>query len=1274
MENVESIYPLSPMQLDILLRSLRAPEMAEYTEQICWTMEGDLDAPAFERAWQALVDRQPVLRTVFFWEGLDTPLQVVRQKVEVRVEVRDWRDVPPAEREERVERLVRSERRGFDLEAAPLFRVACVRTGERTYRVAWSCHHLLLDGWSSGVALRELFAFYDAFRTGGVAVLDPPPSFQAYVSWLQAQPVGDAEAFWRASLAGVEAPTALPVGHAHDPRAEEAPGQAEATLPASLAERLRETAQRRQLTLNTLFQGAWALLLARYAGEDDVVFGTVSSGRPATLPRADSTLGVFLGTVPVRVRVDPDAALAPWLKEIQADQARARQHDHFSLRQIQEWSGVPAGERLFDTLLLFQNFPFREVESARVAGLELRDVHHAPARTALGHALMLEVSVRQDVVLNLSYDGNRFDAATADRVLEHLRVLLEQVADDPDRRLSELSPLSAAERARVLKEWSAGAAELPCLPVYRLVEAQAARTPDAPAVVAAEGTLTYAELERRSGRLARFLAGRGVGPDRRVGVCMERGHELVVAVLAVLRAGGCYVPLDPAYPAERLAYMLGDSGAAVLVTQAQLAGALPPTGAEVLCVDALRERIAEEPAGPPLVEADAESLAYVIYTSGSTGRPKGVAMPHRALANLLAWQEGEWRGPRAGRTLQFASASFDVSFQEVFSTWAAGGTLVIPTEEERRDPDALLRLMEAEGVERCFLPPVALQQVAERGAAPSRLREVVTAGEQLRVTEAVRGWLGALRAPLHNQYGPTETHVVTSGTLEGDPGAWPLLPPIGGPVANTRSLVLDARMEPVPAGVPGELYVGGVCLARGYLDRPDATAERFLPDPFAGEPGARVYRTGDRVRWLADGTLEFLGRADQQVKVRGFRVEPGEVEAVLEEHPAVRAAAVVAREDAPGERRLVGYVVPDGAAPSAAELRAWLRERLPEHMVPSALVALDALPLTPSGKTDRRALPAPEGGAADGEHVAPRTPTEETLAGIWAAVLKTGRVGVHDDFAALGGHSLLATRVVSRAREALGTELPVRAMFEAPTVAALAERVEEARRAGAAARTPPLVPVPRDGSPLPLSFAQQRLWFIDRLEPGRAAYNMPYPLRVRGALELRALERALTAVVRRHEPLRTRFPVARGEPVQHVDPPRPVRLPVVDLTRPADAAREAELARLVADEARRPFDLAAGPVLRTTAVRLGPDDAALLFTLHHVVSDGWSLGVLVREVSALYAGGDEARLPELPVQYADYALWQREHLKGETLERQLAWWKARLAGAPTLLELPTDRP
>ncbi|MBV9773708.1 MAG: amino acid adenylation domain-containing protein, partial [Gemmatimonadetes bacterium] len=1051
------------------------------------------------------------------------------------------------------------------------------------------------------------------------------------------------------------------------------------------------------------------------------------TGRPPALAGMEAMVGLFINTLPVRVRVDAGAHVDEWLRGLQAQQLEARGYEYTPLPEVQRWSEVRAGVPLFESIVAFENHPIEEVE-----GGTARDFVVAGwSRASQGHyPLTLVVLPGERTSLELEYDGGRIPAEAAERMLEHLEVLLEAMTADPRRRLAELSLLCGAERARVLEEWNATVAAYPQGCLHELIAAQAARTPDAVAVVFEGESLSYAELEARAGQLAGHLRRLGVGPETRVGVCAERSPELVVALLAVLKAGGAYVPLDPGYPAERLAYMLEDSGVPVLLTQERLRDRLPAHGAEVVMLDGpLPRPLPHEGGGehygapvsdalpqnwgikgaavPSLSEAgggvlgpdslegwqaltpqpplpmlgegehgDPDNLAYVIYTSGSTGRPKGAMNSHRGIVNRLLWMQAEYGLTADDVVLQKTPFSFDVSVWEFFWPLVTGARLVLAKPEGHRDPAYLAELVEREGVTTLHFVPPMLRAFLDAGEAArcGSLRRVVCSGEALpyELTERFREVLPAVE--LHNLYGPTEAAV--------DVTYWRCEPrerrvvPIGRPVANTRVYVLDAGGEPVPVGVPGELYLGGVQLGRGYLERPGLTAERWVPDALSGEAGARLYRTGDRVRWTSAGELEYLGRLDHQVKVRGFRIEPGEIEAALLEDARVREAVVMAREDAPGTEgpRLVAYVVPrEGPEVAPAELRARLAARLPEHMVPSAFVLLDRLPLSANGKVDRRALPAPERAEA-GAYAAPRTSTEEVLGGIWAEVLGLERVGTGASFFDLGGHSLLALQVVSWARQAFGVELPLRALFEAHSLEALAARVDALREEGGAVAAPMIEREPR-GEPLPLSFGQQRLWVVDRLEPGSAAYNMAGALRLRGALDTGALRSSLDALVRRHETLRTTFAERDGAPVQVIHAPAPVPLVELDLRDLPDAEREAE--GLAGAEALLPFDLERGPLLRVVLLRLGGEDHVLCFTLHHVIADGWSLDVLTREFGALYAAfarGEEPRLPELPVQYADYAVWQRRWLAGEVLDEQVAYWTGRLAGAPPLLELPTDRP
>ncbi len=1288
MQNVENVYRLTAMQRSILLRVLKRAEAGAYVDQVGWTLEGDFDAPAFQRAWRLVSERHTALRTAIFWEGLEEPLQVVRRSAALPLEEHDWRTVTEGEREERLERFLAKDReRGFNLAVAPLVRLSRLRLPGGASAFVWSQHHLVLDGWSASLCLRELFACYEELCRGDVPRPARAQPFVRYVAWAARQDPAAGKAFWSGVLEGF-AGAAPPGSPRRGTREGERYGVQAAVLEGALAKRLQEAGRRHQLSLNTLLQGAWGALLARYTGEEDVVFGFVTAGRAARFPAAETMLGVFVNTVPVRIRPRPGEAAAAWLRRLQEEQLEARSHEHWPLARIQEWAGVPRGQRLFETLFVFQAFPDAGVGEAETGGGRVRGFRRVSPTAGAGYALVLEVVPGEGLELSLAHDEARFDAASARLLLGHLRTLLEGMADGLGRPVAELPLLTPAERARVVEAWSGAGAAFPVeAPLHRLFERQAARTPDAVAVRAGERSLTYSELDRWANRLAHALVALGVGPEVPVALCLERSAGMVAALLGVLKAGGAYVPLDPAHPAERLARTLADCGAPVLVTEERHLASFPGGGARVLCLDRDAAPPGAHPEHGPGVEVDPAGLAYVIYTSGSTGSPKGVLVPHAQVVRLFratdAWLGS---GPDDVWTL-FHSYAFDFSVWEIWGALLHGGRLVVVPTATGRDPAAFRALLAREGVTVLSQTPSAFRQLAAEDerwgdGAGLALRWVVFGGEALEPA-SLRPWTerhGYERPRLANLYGITETTVhVTFRPIGRDDVEGGAASPIGSAIPDLRVYVLDGAGEPVPPGIPGELYVGGAGLARGYLGRPGLTAERFVPDRFGREPrgGSRLYRSGDRARWTDAGELEYLGRTDAQVKVRGFRVEPGEIEAALLAHAGVREAVALVREDSPGDPRLVAYVVPRGeGSPAPAELRAHLRTRLPEHMVPSALVVLESLPLTPNGKLDRRALPAPDAHAGE-VRAAPSTLTEELLAGIYAHVLGAGGVDADTDFFEAGGHSLLATRVVSRVRAACGVELPLGAVFEAPAVRALAARVDALLRTDGGAQAPPLVPTPRDGSPLPLSFAQQRLWFLDRMEPGSPAYNIPAALRVRGALDTGLLERALGAVVRRHEVLRTVFASRGGVPVQVVGEPGATRVGVADLRGLPPAELEGEVRRAAAGEALRPFDLEAGPLLRARALRVAEGEWVLLFTMHHVVSDGWSMDVLVGEVSELYAAlgaGRKPALPELPVQYADYAAWQRRWLRDEVLEAQLAWWRERLAGAPPALELPADRP
>ena len=808
-------------------------------------------------------------------------------------------------------------------------------------------------------------------------------------------------------------------------------------------------------------------------------------------------------------------------------------------------------------------------------------------------------------------------------------------------------------------------------PVHRLFEAQASRTPGATAVSDGSETLTYADLNARANRLARHLRGLGVGPELMVGLCAERGVGMVVGLLGILKAGGAYVPLDPGFPPGRLAFMLDDARVPVLLTQGPLVPRLAGHEAKVVLLDR-PDAFAAEGADNLEGGADGSNLAYAIYTSGSSGQPKGVLVPHRALSNFLLSMAKEPGLSAADVLLAVTTLSFDIAALELFLPLVVGAQVDVAPREVAADGRRLAERLKTSGATVLQATPATWRMLLESGWEGGAGLTALCGGEALHRDLAER-LLGRVKA-LWNLYGPTET-TVWSTLARVEAGEGPVS--IGRPVARTRAYVLDAGLRPVPVGVAGELYLAGAGLARGYHERPALTAERFLVDPFSDRPDARMYRTGDLARYRADGALDCLGRVDGQVKVRGFRIELGEVESALAGHPSVRESAAAARDDASGEKRLLAYVVPRGDAPAESDLRAWLKDRLPEYMVPSVFVTLDALPLTPNGKVDRKALPEPEPDRPPdpGREIPPRGPIEEALAGLWAEALGRERVGAHDDFFEAGGHSLLAAHLLARVRDTFGTDLPLKALFDAPTVAGLGRQVEDALRSGAGVASPPLVRVERDGPP-PASFAQQRMWFLDQLDPGSPAYNIAAAVRLEGALDVDALRRAFAGVAARHEALRTTLRNDKGLPVQVIAAETPIDVPVVDLTTVGPEAREAEAVRLVREESWRPFDLANGPLWRARLYRVGGDDHLLALTLHHAAADGWSIGVLIRDAAALYEGftsGRPATLPDLPVQYADHAAWQRDWLRGDVLDAHLGHWREALAGLPTL-EVPTDRP
>ncbi|HJP72733.1 MAG TPA: amino acid adenylation domain-containing protein [Pseudonocardiaceae bacterium] len=1032
--DVEDIYPMTPTQLGMVFHSVLDEGASQYFEQTCLELEGVGEPDLLGRAWQRLLDRTQVLRTALVWDGLAQPVQVVRTGLTVPVTHLDWRGHSESVLEEATRQYLDADReRGFDLATAPLMRVAIARLTDTRVRLIWTFHHALLDGWSGMQVLAEVFAEYASLSGAAPSSPRRRRPYRDYVKWLGEQDESAAESYWRAALAGFDSPTPLP--YDRPPvglHRSSASAEWRLELGPEVSAGLNTAARRARVTSNTLVQGAWAILLSRYSGERDVCLGATVAGRPADLAGSDQMIGLFINTLPVRVDVDPHASLPGWLRRLQEDQALAREFEHVPLPKVRQWSQLDQGTSAFDSVIVFENYPLER----RAAGPGEPEVLAISAEGATNYPLNLVVYPGDELSVLFRYDANVFDAATIERLGEHLRALFAGIAADSGQRLRELPLMSATERDTILREWSG--TELPHATenrVHDLVAAHARHHPDTVAVSYGSDTLTFAELDARANQLAHRLIALGAGPEDPVGVALPRGVELAVAAIAVLKAGGAYLPLDPDYPADRLTAMLAQARPLVVVTEE---GHRDRFAGTVLCLDTDRSVLAELPRSAPEIAVGGRNLAYLVFTSGSTGLPKCVQAEHGALGNVVVEAIERFALGPGSRVMLCVSTSFDGGVQELFTTLAAGATLVFARLQDVQDVPSLAGQLRAESITMASLPPAML--AALDAEAVPELRTVGTGGDVCG-TDLAGTWSRQRR--LVNIYGPSETTLAVS-LFRVEPGTSYRTVPLGPPIPNVRAYVLDDSLSPVPTGVAGELYVGGTGVTRGYRDRPGLTAQRFVADPF-GPPGARVYRTGDVVRWNPSGQLEFVGRTDGQVKVRGYRVDPADVESALRTHTGVAEAAVLAPRGETGHRRLVAYVVPapDEPSPTRDELREHLSALLPDYLVPSVFVSLPALPLTPNGKLDRAALPAPDRPVESGvDSVAPRNPTEVALAAIWAEVLELPEVGVLDEFFELGGDSIVSLRLASRIRRAFDVDLSPRELFDAPTVAGLAERIQ----------------------------------------------------------------------------------------------------------------------------------------------------------------------------------------------------------------------------------------
>ncbi|MFZ0319876.1 MAG: amino acid adenylation domain-containing protein [Candidatus Sulfotelmatobacter sp.] len=1285
MPGVIDLYPLSPIQQGILFHSLFSKESGVYMVQTHCVLHPSPDVSAFEQAWNEVVRRHAIFRTAFEWEGLDDAMQVVYDDATISLTQLDWRAQSVAEQNERLREYLAADRlRGFDFSAPPLMRLALIKLDDTSSQFVWTVHHLLTDTWSEMLLFGEASALYEAFCEKSIVNTDPAPSYRDYIKWIQTQDLSEADAFWRRQLQGFQSPTPLGIRQTPSLRsaAEQAYESQQITLSTEMTSALQSLARQHEVTLNTLTQGAWTVLLSHYSGENDIVFGLTVSGRPFSLPGAEFIIGPFLNTLPMRVQLGSDVTLSAWLRDLQALSADLLQFEYSPLLRVQGLSNVQSGSQLFESIYVYQSAPVNLLHRGKESTnhrLEIRDLQTVQNSN---YPLCVLVTPARQLLLQITYDSSAFSQLAIGRMLEHLRNLLEGIIAQPTSYLYELPLLSEGERREQLVEWNQTEAEFPRHgSLSELFERQAEKTPEASALRFEGMEFTYRQLNSRANQLAHYLREQGVGPEVRVGVLMERSVEMVVSLLGVVKAGGAYVPLDPQYPSERLLTMVGDAEPRVILTQPGRAERLGSKTIKTFCVEEERELLDRYSHENLASVVEPENAVYMIYTSGSTGKPKGVINTQAGICNRLLWMQQIQQVNREDRVLQKTPFSFDVSVWEFFAPLITGGCLVVAKPGGHQDAEYLIGLIATEQITTVHFVPSMLTVFLEAEGVErcTSLKRVICSGEALPYETQKRFFERLGHAELHNLYGPTEAAIdVTYWKCEAHSARHVV--PIGRPIANTKVYVLDKRMEPVPVGVNGELYLSGRGLARGYWRQPGMTAEKFVPDPYSKSGGERLYRTGDSVRYLGDGALEFRGRLDSQVKLRGYRIELGEIEAALRGQEQVREAVVELRQGENGTSRLVGYVVMNGEERDETrvkELRNYLREQLPEYMVPSAFVLLPELPLTPNGKLDRRALMNSElqqEGQAEGP-IAPRSQTEIILSGIWAEVLRCEKAGVNANFFDLGGHSLLAMRLVSKIRESFKVDLPLRTIFEAATLAEMARAVDTALRQNATLEMSPIQRRSRERQ-APLSFAQQRLWLIQQLNPESTAYNVSSAVRLRGSLNVGALEKALNEIVRRHEILRTTFTVSSNQLAQIVAPAVPLNLDLEDLRTSSVAEQEAEARRIATQEAQVVFNLQEGPLFRVRLLRLS-NDHVLTICRHHIIFDAWSHEIFTNELVTLYDAFDKGQtssLPELPIQYPDFACWERDWLQDEKLKTLLSYWRKQLDGAPAVLKLPADRP
>lgn len=1247
---IDDMYPLSPMQEGMLYHYIANRNTKEYFEQITFELKGAFDLEKFELAWNYLIQSCGVLRTIFQWREVKKPIQIVLKKRPMRIEFIDLSHVLDQKEQRLAEIKANDLQAGFDLERGPLTRITVCRFSDEKHVLIWSFHHIILDGWSMAILMKDIFLIYNQLLQGQTPQFAPKFQYKEYIRFLVKQDQNSAKQYWHQYLQNFTEPTYLPTDFPKRSMIENIEEQI-FSLDVDQYQKLQQIAKQYDVTVNVIFQIAWGIVLRKYTFSDDVVFGATVSGRPHELDGISESVGLFINTVPVRINRFADQTIVELLQRHMADSFERQDYEYLSLTDIHAQSELSGQSPLFDHIIVFENYPVEEsLTTAHPHGLE---IVNTTSHEMTNFDLTVIVMMADTLKVRLNYNKDIFKAETISRLSAHFSNILHSIITNPEVRVSELIMLSPKEMEQLLQSARGSEQEYEQKCIHQRFEDQVEKTPDAIALIFEGYTLTYRELNQRANNLARQIQKQAVVPDTIVGIMVDRSLEMVIGILAILKAGGAYLPIDPQYPNERIEYMLQESEAKILLTQDDCIDDIDFSGTTIN----IQDQTVYSGDGTNLANVNTpQDLVYVIFTSGSTGKPKGVMIEHQNVANLIQFEHAKTNVDYRTKILQFASISFDVSFQEIFSTLLAGGQLYLVSQERRDQIPKLFEYVDEEGIEVLFLPTALVKYIFSEteysGHLPESVKHIIAAGEQLIVSAKLREYIQKHQIFLHNHYGPSETHVVTTLTMSPNKEIADL-PTIGRPIDNTQIYIVDRDRQLQPRGIMGELCIGGKSVGRGYLHRADFTEEKFIP--FID--GTRLYRTGDIARWKEDGTIEFLGRMDQQVKIRGFRIELGEIEGALLNHKQLREVVVIDHKDDQNNRCLVAYYVADSEL-TVSEFRDFLSQKLPDYMIPGYFIKLTQIPLTSNGKVNRRALPKPDGKIVTGaEFVAPRNAVEERLSKIWAELLQVEKVGILDHFFELGGHSLKATVLTARIFKEFNVEIPVQQIFKTPTVQALAAVIGTTQKSVYAS----IEPV-EERNCYPVSSAQKRLFILHQFEPQSTNYNMPGAMYIEGELDPVAFCKAFEELIQRHESLRTSFHTLDGEIIQIVHQ-------TVDFAVLRDATTEENLNDVIADFIK-PFDLSQAPLLRVGLIKLA-ERYLFLYDLHHIISDGVSMNLIITDFINLYQGKE---LPELRIQYKDFAVWQNALFQSEQIHEQEKYWLETFAGTIPVLNLPTDYP